>query len=323
MGVIYYRDGYPGPATYQVHGDGTGQSLLEASLTLGRPTSMSDYLGGRIFFWTQSVGTIPGTTYGYGNIMVWNQAGSSKPVTAFNGPVYATTYSRTRWSNDGQDSFFSFYGYDSTTARWHVYRANVTAAEAANPDFQPLISGDTRLEEVTSWAQLPDDYAWHPSGTKLFYLDQRFTGQWKVRLKVVAVVSIEDNDLVLFDQGNTGVRPNSALVASPATEQLVFDGYSPATGANGLISLNSATAAWSWIALDAAPGKPGLSENSNPMFSPDGTGIAFSAKTFVSSKKGGTYTYGLYKMPANGGLASLLTQNPSDGMAKLPEGWTW
>ena len=193
MGVVFYRDGYPGPATYQVHGDGTGQSLLAASLTLGRPTSRSDYPGGRLFFWTQSVGTIPGTTYGYGNVeMVWSQAGSSKPVTAFNGPVYATSYSRTRWTNDGQDSFFSCYGYDAPAARWHLYRAKVTAAQIADSGFQHLVPGDARLEEVTNWAQLPDDYAFDTYGTKLFYFDRRFTGQWKVRLKVVGVGHTED-----------------------------------------------------------------------------------------------------------------------------------
>jgi hypothetical protein len=324
MGVIYYRSG---TTFYQVNGDGTGQSLVATTpTTIQRPTASSSYPGGRIFFWNQTVGTIPGQTSGttYGNIMVWNQSGTTKQLTAFNGPLYTPTYyTRNLWSNDGQDFFFSFFVYDNATSHWHVYRANVTAAQVADPSFQPLAPGDARLEVVTDWVHSSDEYAWHPSGTKLYYLDQRVTGQWKVRRKVVGVGLTEDDDLVLFSQGITGIRPQPALVASPTSEQLVFNGYNPTTGATGLISLDPTTGAWTWIIQEVAAGKPGLSIIGNPKFSPDGTGITFGAKRFVSSKKGGTYVYGLYKMPANGGPTILLTESPSDGVFKAPYGWTW
>jgi hypothetical protein len=68
-----------------------------------------------------------------------------------------------------------------------------------------------------------------------------------------------------------------------------------------------------------------LSSIANAQFSPDNasTGITFGAKRLVSPKGGGTYTYGLYKMPANGGPTTLLTESPSDGSPKSPSGWTW
>jgi hypothetical protein len=325
MGVIYYLSG---PTLYRVNGDGTGQSLLATTpADLQRPTARSDYRGGRRFFWNQNVGTIPGTSLGYDNIMVWNQAGGTKRLTAFNGPLYTPTYyTRNLWSNDGQDSFFSFFVYDATTARYHVFRANVTAAQVADPGFQPLVPGDPRLEVITDWTSLTEDCSWHHSGSKLYYLDSRVTGQWKVRVKVMGDGLTQDNAPVLFDQGTTGVRPEF-IVASPTSEQLVVAGTNLTTGVAGLISFDPTTGAWAWLITDAALKQPGLSSIGQTKFSPDDTGITFGAQRFVSNsnKKGGTYVYaqGIYKMPANGGPPILLTESPSDGNGKIPLGWTW
>jgi hypothetical protein len=324
MGVIYYRSGSPTTSTYQVNGDGTGQRLVAATPEIQRPTSKSDYPGGHLFFWNQNVGTVPGTTQQYGNIMVWNEAGNTKPLTAFTGPLYTTTwYTRNKWSNDGQDTFFSFFVYDSMTTRYHVYRANVTAAQIADPGFAPLAPGDGRSEEITNWARLPNEYAWHPSGTKLYYVDQRISGRFLIRMKIVGVGLTEDDDLVLFDQAVTGIRAFTVF-ASPTREQLVCESANPATGDwLGLISLDPTAGTWSWLIKDTPRSATGLISIANPQFSPDGTGITFGAERYVSPKGGGTYIYGLYKMPANGPPAVLLTELPSNGLFKSPSGWTW
>jgi hypothetical protein len=323
MGVIYYRSGSPTTPTYQVNGDGTGQRLVATTPEIQRPTSRADYPGGRLFFWNQPVGTVPATTQQYGNIMVWNQAGNTKPVTAFTGPLYTTTwYTRNKWSNDGQDTFFSFYVYDSATARYHVYRANVTAAEVADPSFQALAPGDARLEEVTNWSGLSDDYTWDRFGTRLYYLDMRDLDRRKVRVKVVGVGLTEDDDAVLFDQRVTGLRPILTVSASPTRAQLVFPADNPTTGAKGLISLDTTTGAWKSLITEPAINVFGLSRIVSPMFSPDGTGIAFGDQRYV--KKGNTYVPGVYKMSADGGPTFLLTEAPSGGSFwRAPLGWTW
>lgn len=268
MGVIYYRSG---TATYQVNGDGTGQRLLATTPSeLQRPTVRSDYPGGRLFFWNQDVGTIPGTTKRCGNIMVWNPAGDYKPVTAFPGPVYTPTYfTRNLWSNDGQDGFFSFFAYDSTAGLSYVLRAHVSAAQIADPGFQPLVPGDPRLEAVAVWPQF-FDCGWDPTGSKLYYNDDRASGgasQYSIRVKVVGVGSTPEDDSILFDPSLTGVRAGYFSV-SPSSGQLVVGGSDLKSGRTGLITLDPVTTAWAWLIQGVALGKPGLSGINNPKHSP-------------------------------------------------------
>jgi hypothetical protein len=327
MGVIYYAP-HNTPATYRVNGDGTGQGLVDNSVYRIAPTRRSDYPGGRQFLWksrlavTDASGSRP-----YCDVMSWDLTGATKQLTAFAGPTYVYSYLVSR-SNDDASSFFSFFVYDSSSGTSSLCRANVTPDQIADQAFQPVVPGDPRLEVIATWPQL-FDYRWDGTGTRVYYLDDRVTGQGRLRVKTVGVGLTPDNDPVLFDASLTGAHPGG-VAASPTSSQIVlrcttFDRRGKVI-TDGFVSLDAANpAGWSWLITTGSSGL--VSFMSDPCFSPDGSGLCFGARgpvtVTVHNKRSTTYVPGVYKMPAGGGGFFLLTESPQGQGDLPPYGWTW
>ena len=293
-GTIYFRSG---EATYRIAGDGTNVAAVAnppAPLLACPPSARSDYPGGRLFFYDVERGQIPslatpGLNYAYGDLHAWNESGVDKQLTNFHGPQYVIAWgNRTRlWSNDGRDSFFSFYVYDETTALYYVYRANVSADEITDPlvPFEPLVPGDSRLQPVIATATQLNDYAWDRSGAMIHYIDVFAIGgvnHYQIRTHIVGLDLKQANDPVLLDAGMPSrggtVKSLSVLDASPTADLLVARvSDNGRGGTSGLITVDSSTGAWSWLLTDATASNSGVSPPGTPRFSPDGTGIAFSA----------------------------------------------
>lgn len=323
MGVIYYH----GDTTdlYKVNGDSTGQGLVATSpvYRMG-PTRRSDYPGGRQFLWkrklavTDSSGNQP-----YCDVMSWDLTGATKQLTAFAGPTYVNGFLVSR-SNDEASSFFSFFLYDPTSGAYSLCRANVTPDQIADPAFQPVVSGDSRLEVIAVWPTL-FTYHWDGTGNRVYYLDERVTGQTRLRVKMVGVGVSPDDDPVLFDQSQTGVRA-LGLAASLTNGQIVLKCQTYDRRGNlvldGYISLDAANpAGWAWLISNSSSGL--LAFSATPSFSPDGSGLSFGARRSVTVNKKTSVVYGIYKMPTGGGGFYRLTESPQSTNGLYPTGWTW
>jgi hypothetical protein len=323
MGVIYYH----GDTTdlYKINGDGTGQGLV-ASSPVARiaPTRESAYPGGRQFLWKRQLTVAdPNGNHPYCDIMSWDQTGATRQLTAFAGPTYVKSILAGR-SNDDAGSFISFFVYDESSSTTSLCRANITPDQIADPAFQPVVPGDPRLDVIATW---PNTffYSWDGTGSRVYYLDDRVTGQTRLRVKTVGVGLTPDDDSVLFDQSQMGARP-LGLAASPTSGQVVLKCQTYDRRGNlvldGYISLDAASpAGWAWLINNSSSGLFNFS--GDPSFSPDGSGLSFGARRTVTVNKKTSVVYGLYKMPTGGGGFYRLTESPQSNYGLYSTGWTW
>lgn len=321
-GVIHYTQD---PALYRIPGNGGAVFQVPwAPANVAATTDLS-YYGRHRYFHVVNVGQLPGNNLAYGDFYLWDEGtGVSIKLTEFRGPVYTPTYfSRTRWSNDRLDTFFSFYTWDTTTGLRHLVRARISASDivAAGTTFVPLTQADLggRLEIVATWPDIMD-YIWHPGGGSLYYIDARTASQFKLRIHAVGDTPM-DADPVLFDEAVTGHRPDLGDVA-PDGSRLVLHVATQSkfgwTGPSGLITLDANTGAWNWLLTDTT-GKTGLRKCGGQIFAPDSSGFAFGAERLSNGK---VAAEGLYKMSLLDGTITTLREEGSTSPGFGLRRWT-
>jgi hypothetical protein len=141
QGTIYYYN--VGGDTYSVGGDGANPRLVMPGLANanGRPSGLTYGAAGRLFFAAEDVGTIPGTELMYRTLIARGQDGSRFLLADFSGPLYLKA-GNPRWSNDHNDTFFSFLAYDPRTDLVYAYRVRATGAQIASGGFVPVSMAD-------------------------------------------------------------------------------------------------------------------------------------------------------------------------------------
>jgi len=162
-----------------------------------------------------------------------------------------------------------------------TYRAHVSATDIADPGYLPITTlGDTRLELVCNFALIHN--WWNHDGSRLFYMDPRQGKENLVRAKTVGFVSnTPDVDPVVFTaSGRLGqlrvIPPGDPLNPNP-------DRYLVAGSADGILAIDLGTSPPTPSLLVPLAGS-GFSTITRPVFSPDGSSIAFGA-TRISSKQ--------------------------------------
>jgi hypothetical protein len=198
------------------------------------------------------------------NFHLWDEAtGTSIQLTNFTGrPYYSSTgYSRTRWSNDRQDTFLSFWINDPQVGVTHVVRPRVTPATpnwgaaivAAGANFVPFYETDLleggRLEIVATWP-VAKEYSWAPDGGSIVYVDPiKLNGSTTLnRLMVHVVGTPMESDRVLFDPAVTGLNPIAGEPdISPTTGQLLFKAEPLRKGPQGIVCFDPLSRGWTMI----------------------------------------------------------------------------
>lgn len=330
FGTIHYTQS---PSLYRI----SGASNSVPSLVAGapdpaiRPTDLK-YDGRHRYFTLTKDGTMPVTGQTKGDFYLWDEAtGGSIKLTAFAGPnLYTPTgISRTRWSNDRQDTFFSFYVEEPATGVIRLVRTRVTAATpnwgqnivAAGAGFVPFDETDLlpggRLEVVASWNNSYKQYTWSPAGDVLYYLDlytANGVGRDRIRAHPVGDTPM-DQDPVLFDEVATGIRVSEVDV-SPTTGMLAFYGETVKVARNGSVTtvdptgyimLSPLTGAWSW-SFKSTTAKAGFRAGTEPLFAPDGTGLCFWGSRLSSGK---VVASGLYKLALSDGSVATIREATS------------
>ncbi len=322
QGTIYfaYQD------KYSVGGDGSGlRKLPIADSKAAHPSGRSDYVGGRRFQSSLTIGTIPNTSENYGDVTVVDLNGNSTRVTAFRGPEYVRTTNagtpRFRWANDSLDDFISFEVWNPAAGAYSLYRAHVTGTDITTPGFVPLTAGDSRLELIiVSPRSLL--YSWNGDGSKLVYRDYvvPVSGKTDIQMRVHFVAAGTDvsRDPLLIDQVASGFDLWDSEY-SPTAEQVVTRVVGT-DGTKGIISINPLNGQWSWLQKEYKSGQSGLYQLAYPVFSPDGTGVAFGGNVL----RKGSWIPSVLKCPANGGAVSIVIQPPVNvNYVIVPLGWCW
>lgn len=339
-GVIHYKSG---TTLYAISGAPNSVPTLEAAnlpadgvyattdLKYGPPGSE------RHFYFTDiDLGSFPDGTK-YGDHYAWDEATrATVQVTRFRSSRYltSTTVNSPRWSNDRQDSFFSFAVNDVTAGQVYLVRARVTGAQiaASTPEapFEPLTEADldptnpaARLEVVASLPRYMSHY-WHQQGTGLYVVDDRISGGYKLRFHPVGTTPI-DADPVVFDESVTKIRISVADV-SPATGQLVLQvqtkvksGYADPSGLIVLNPNNPAPNNWNWLVTETTS-RTGLESIGSPFISPDGLVVAFTA---TRTSNGKVVAIGLYRIDLTGGAVSTIREEAANSSGFSRIRWTW
>jgi hypothetical protein len=204
-GTIYYS--YQAPAIlggethcYRVGGDGSNNAELSAlPSNLVQSTALATYPGGRQFFNTGDVlGPIPGASANYGDIQLISEHGAvATTMTRFRGPQYIRQDApKIRPSNDQQDSFLSFFVYDTRNSSYILYRYNGPISDVFAPGFVPFTSDDIRLVPLTIMTINFGIRSWDPTGTMLTYTDSNPAGQ-----TLIYVYDKTTNSSSLVNQG--------------------------------------------------------------------------------------------------------------------------
>jgi hypothetical protein len=234
-------------------------------------------------------------------IMVWSEvSGQSKALTNFSGPLYVNSVPGARWSNDGQDSFVSFGLFNPTTGQAFIYRAHVSAADIASTSYQPITTiNDPRLEYVAQWLLYGGSYWWNHEGTGFYYVDPR--ARTNIRLKTVGVGVTMDDDPIVY----SSTADLFALSVGPPVDPLNPDRYLVAgmNSPSGILALDLVTST-SWLLATQAG--TGFSWIGYPVFSPDGSAIAFGAERVDGGKKP-VFHSAVYRVPFFGGPITQVT----------------
>jgi hypothetical protein len=350
FGTIHYTQS---PSLYRISGaPNSVPSLVPGAPDPAiRPTDLK-YDGRHRYFTLTKDGTMPGRGHIKGDFYLWDEAtGGSIKLTSFAGPTYYTPtgLSATRWSNDRQDTFLSFLIEDPAAGITRLLRTRVTAATpnwgqiivTSGSGFVPFDETDLlpagRLEVVGSWPYgIGNLFESSPSGDVFYYLNNyTVNGINRSRLRVHSAGDTPTSqDTVIFDEATTGVEIGPFTV-SPVTGQIICNGLTVKVSRNGsksyvepsgVITVDPATKAWSWLLTNATAtkrggvtGLTGVATGGILSIAPDGSGFCFPADRYSN----GTWVAkGLYKMGFSDGTVSTIrevsTSDPTFGVRR----WT-
>ncbi|MFO0891677.1 MAG: serine/threonine-protein kinase [Isosphaeraceae bacterium] len=306
QGRIEFSVGTPYHTRCRVHDDGTGLQALPfpqegAYSNRPSPSARDDYPGGRQYLYPAN-----------NSLRVWSEgSGQNKAVTNFQAP-YVINFGSNLWSNDGLDSFVSFFLYNGTTGLLSIYRAHVSAADLASASYQPITLGDPRLERVMDWPSGQGIfYWWNHDGSGFYYPDPR--DKTKVRLKLVGSGLSDDVDPVVCV---APVELTELRVIPPADPlDPVSDRYLVASAlpiGTGILAMDLQTSTWWWLATQAPSIDYGIR---GPCFSPDGSMVEFgntrTVTTGTGKKAKRTFYFGVYEVPFFGGPVTRVTETSS------------
>jgi hypothetical protein len=257
-------------------------------------STRSDYPGGRQY--------LHGAGATAGDVWVWSESSQqSIQVTDLKTSMYLPSSSL--WSNDGQDSFISFWLYDYSTnpTTNYLYRAHVSASDIASPTFQRVTHPDplNRLELVAVGPNVYwywwNHYPATDARSGYYYVDPIDTT--KIRFHNIALGS----DQVVYITGGVNLK---FIRVVPPVDTMNPDRYIVARGdskkvTGGLLAIDLATSTQWWLAT-------GLTHlDGNGAFSPDGSMVAYGTE-FVDKSR--TPYYRVYSVPLAGGTSTLVGQ---------------
>jgi hypothetical protein len=350
FGAIHYTQS---PSLYRISGAPNSVPSLVAGAPdpVSRPTDLK-YDGRHRYFTCTKDGTMPVTGHTKGDFYLWDEAtGGSIRLTSFAGPTYYTpsALGATRWSNDRQDTFLSFRIEDPATGITRLVRTRVTAATpnwgqiivTSGSGFVPFDETDLlpggRLEVVGSWPYGTGEFFQSsPSGDNFYYMHSyTMNGINRSRLRVHAAGDTPTSqDTVIFDEATTGVE-NGPFAVSPVTGQIICNGLTVKVSRNGsksyvepsgVIMVDPATKAWSWLLTNATAtkngrvtGLAGVATAGLLTCAPDGSGFCFAADRFSN----GTWVAkGLYKMGFSDGTVSTIREASTSDLTFGVRHWT-
>lgn len=290
----------------------------------GKPTHRSDYPSGRLYYVRATTGVVPGTPINRCDHYLQDVAGNRVLVTDIEGPdYYCMGGGAYLVSNDGNDSFYSFWVYEPSAARYLFLRANITPWDVLAPDFVPLTMGDPRLELIfQTYTHSDADRAmgWNRDGTRVaYYGDYVYKNNRYLRLRIHTVGPdvTQNADELVNDERLSGIRTGH-FDWSPIAEQLVMVTDAGRAG-NGIAVWTPGVNGWTYAFVQKTSSKTGgLSMPSYPVYSPDGSAIAFWGRIY---QNGGTAAYGIYRCPAGGGALQPVLATGT-GTHILVE-WLW
>ncbi len=323
-GTIYYRYGSSSPqGVYRVSGTGTGNTMLGPfPVDMVRTTALNTYPGGRqLLNSSLPLGPIPGVSGNYGDILLYSeQDGTPTTVTNFRGPQYVDQNGiRARFSNDQQDSFFSFAVYDTRTTNWIYYRYNGPVSDFFQSGFVPFVSDDPRLVPLmsaTSNYRFRQFWDWDPTGTRLTFSDIDSAGK-----TIIYIYDMTTNSSTLVNNPSV----SGLNLTYPWGSSKEFRLFGPAThtnGTKGIVSFYPATGQWSWVIKEGGTGTKKISEFKQTAISPDGTTLAFGMLRVVNKQT----VPSLVRIPVNGGTYTPLVNFPANTVNTINAGglgWKW
>lgn len=296
----------------------------------GRPTSRSDYPGGRLYFVRDTTGKAPGSDVTIGDHYLEDSLGNRVLVTAFYGPDYYTyRFGSNLLSNDGMDSFYSFWVYDRTTGHYLFYRAHITPSDILAPDFVPLTLPDpqNRLELILVVDNSQDATRimdWNPESTGVVHIDDylyKGTSYDRLLIHHVGPDVTPANDEVVTDERLSGVDFRGSFEFSPLTGNQLLTYTDAGRGGRGIAVWSRGAAGWSyaWVQKEFSTKSSGLASINYPVYSPDGTGVAFWGRVY----RNGTWVWGIYRCPAGGGAIQAVLGFGSDSNTRTLNAWVW
>jgi hypothetical protein len=264
------------------------------------------------------VGTVPGTTTGYGDLtLLSEQNATPTTVTNLRGPQYMNSNGpRIRFSNDQRDCFFSFFVYDTRTSSYILVRYNGPISDIFQPGFVPFTSDDPRLVYLTTMSINWGIWDWDPTGTMLTYSGTN--AAWK---RLIYFYDIINNaSTMVNDPAVSGM--NLTIPWCSSTEFRLFGPATNQNGTKGIVSFYPATGQFRWVIKEGGWGSKNISSFSSTVISPDGTTLAFGLVRIVNNQ----HVQSLVRVPANGGSYTPLvtyTDSSTNSIVAGGLGWMW